>query len=80
MPSRRIDSRERFGCPVLCRCGVVTGHNAPTVSFCNGDKNERVHGTRYETRARAIADAFDDIGPIFNRRRRRSIPPRRGSS
>jgi putative transposase len=31
-----------------------------------------VHGTRYETRDDAIADAFDYIEPFYNRRRRRS--------
>ncbi len=46
--------------------------NAPTESFFNSYKNERVHGTRYETRAEAIADAFDYIEPFYNRRRRHS--------
>ena len=41
-------------------------------SFFNSFKNERVHGTRYETREAAIADAFDYIEPIYNRRRRHS--------
>jgi putative transposase len=31
-----------------------------------------VHGTCYETRAEAIADAFDYIEPFYNRRRRHS--------
>jgi putative transposase len=30
--------------------------NAPTESFFNSLKNERVHGTRYSTRAEAMAD------------------------
>jgi len=46
--------------------------NAPTESFFNSFKNERVHGTQYETRAEAIADAFDYIEPFYNRRRRHS--------
>ncbi len=46
--------------------------NAPTESFFNSYKNERVHGTRYETREAAIADAFDYIVPFYNRRRRHS--------
>ena len=46
--------------------------NAPTESFFNSYKNERVHGTRYETRTEAIADAFDYIEPFYNRRRRHS--------
>ncbi len=47
-------------------------HNAPTESFFNGLKNERVQGARYETRAEAIADAFDYIEPFYNRRRKHS--------
>jgi putative transposase len=43
--------------------------NAPSESFFNSYKNERVHGTRYETREAAIADAFDYIEPFYNRRR-----------
>lgn len=43
--------------------------NAPSESFFNSFKNERVHGTRYETREAAIADAFDYIEPFYNHRR-----------
>ena len=43
--------------------------NAPTESFFNSLKNERVHGTRYDTRDEAIADVFDYIEPFYNRRR-----------
>ncbi len=46
--------------------------NAPTESFFNSLKNERVHGTRYETRAQATADLFDYIAIFYNRRRRHS--------
>lgn len=46
--------------------------NAPTESFFNSLKNERVHGTRYSTRAEAEADLFDYIEPFYNRRRRHS--------
>ena len=46
--------------------------NAPTESFFNSLKNERVHGTRYGTRAEAIADLFDYIEPFYNRRRHHS--------
>lgn len=46
--------------------------NAPTESFFNSLKNERVHGTRYDTRAEAMADLFDYIEPFYNRRRRHS--------
>jgi transposase InsO family protein len=54
--------------PLRCRHRA----HAPTVSFCNGYKNLRVRGTSYGTRAQAVTDAFDDIGPIINRRRRHS--------
>jgi putative transposase len=43
--------------------------NAPSESFFNSLKNERVHGTRYCTRAEAIADIFDYIEPFYNRTR-----------
>ena len=39
--------------------------NAPTESFFNSLKNERVHGTRYSTRDEAIADLFDYIEPFY---------------
>ena len=35
-------------------------------------KNERVHGTRYATRAEAEADLFEYIAIFYNRRRRHS--------
>lgn len=46
--------------------------NAPTESFFNSLKNERVHGTRYRTRADAEADLFDYIEPFYNRQRKHS--------
>jgi len=46
--------------------------NAPTESFFNSLKNERGHGTRYESRAEAIADLFDYIEVFYNRSRRHS--------
>jgi transposase InsO family protein len=46
--------------------------NAPTESFFNSLKNERVHGTRYGTRAEAEANLFDYIEPFYNRRRKHS--------
>ena len=46
--------------------------NAPTESFFNSLKNERVHGARYATRADAKADVFDYIEPFYNRKRRHS--------
>lgn len=46
--------------------------NAPTESFFGSLKNERVHGTRYATRAQAVADLFDYIEVFYNRSRRHS--------
>jgi putative transposase len=46
--------------------------NAPSESFFNSLKNERVHGTCYETRADARADVFDYIEVFYNRSRRHS--------
>ena len=46
--------------------------NAPTESFFNSLKNERVHGTRYARREEAIADLFDYIEVFYNRTRRHS--------
>ena len=46
--------------------------NAPTESFFNSMKNERVHGTRCATRDDAIADLFDYIEVFYNRSRRHS--------
>ena len=40
--------------------------NAPTESFFNSLKNERVHDTRYSTRDEAIADLFAYIEPFYN--------------
>ena len=39
--------------------------NAPTESFFNSLKNERVHGTRYRTKDEAKADLFDYIEPFY---------------
>jgi putative transposase len=46
--------------------------NAPTESFFNSLKNERVHGRRYRTREEARADMFEYIEVFFNRSRRHS--------
>ena len=46
--------------------------NAPTESFFNSLKNERVYTTRYATRDEAIADLFDYIEVFYNRSRRHS--------
>jgi len=44
--------------------------NAPSESFFNSLKNERVHGARYETRNAARADVFEYIEVFYNRIRR----------
>jgi putative transposase len=46
--------------------------NAPTESFFNSLKNERVHGAHYPTREAARMDLFDYIEPFYNRSRRHS--------
>jgi putative transposase len=46
--------------------------NATSESFFNSLKNERVHGSRYETRDAARADLFDYIEVFYNRSRRHS--------
>ncbi len=46
--------------------------NAPTESFFNSLKNERVHEQRYRTRQAAITDLFQYIEVFYNRRRRHS--------
>lgn len=47
--------------------------NAPTESFCNSLKNERVHGTRYVTRAEAQDHLIDYIEAFHNQRRKHSM-------
>ena len=46
--------------------------NAPTESWFNSLKNERVHGLRYKTRAEMTAASFEYIEVFYNRRRRHS--------
>jgi putative transposase len=46
--------------------------NAPTESFFNSLKNERVHGTRYRAQREAVADLFEYIEVSYNRSRRHS--------
>jgi transposase InsO family protein len=46
--------------------------NAPTESFFNSLKNERVHGVSYATREQATADVFHYIAVFYNRSRRHS--------
>ncbi|MDX9875811.1 MAG: IS3 family transposase [Spongiibacteraceae bacterium] len=46
--------------------------NAPTESFFNSLKNERVHGVSYATRNEATSDLFQYIAVFYNRSRRHS--------
>ncbi|WP_183032620.1 IS3 family transposase, partial [Cupriavidus sp. UME77] len=46
--------------------------NAPSESFFNSLKNERVHGQRYATHEQAKDDLFDYIEIFYNRSRRHS--------
>ena len=46
--------------------------NAPTESWFNSFKNERVHGLRYETRDEMKAMAFEYIEVLYNRKRQHS--------
>ena len=46
--------------------------NAPTESWFNSFKNERVHGIRYATHAEIKAAAFEYIEVFYNRKRRHS--------
>ncbi len=43
--------------------------NACSESFFNSLKNERVHGTRYDTQAEAKTDIIEYIVPFYNRKR-----------
>ena len=46
--------------------------NAPTESWFNSFKRERVHGLRYETRAEMTAMSFEYIEVLYNRKRQHS--------
>ena len=46
--------------------------NAPTESWFNSFKNERVQGLRYETRAKMTAMSFEYIKVLYNRKRQHS--------
>ena len=64
------EAAEVASCTASMRKSVVRvldsrQNSAPTESFFNSLKNERVHGTRYETRAEATAYLFDYIYSIL---------------
>lgn len=46
--------------------------NAPTESWFNSFKNERIHGVRYKTHAQMKAASFDYIEAFYNRQRQHS--------
>jgi len=46
--------------------------NAPTESWINSFKNERIHGLRYETRADMATMSFEYIEVLYNRKRQHS--------
>lgn len=46
--------------------------NAPTESWFNSFKNERVHGLRYETREDMKSMTFEYIEVLYNRKRQHS--------
>lgn len=46
--------------------------NAPTESWFNSFKNERIHGVRYTTHAQMKAASFDYIEAFYNRQRQHS--------
>ena len=52
-------------------CADVDDQGAGDRLF-NNLKNERVHGSRYETRDAARADLFDHVEVLYNRSRRHS--------
>lgn len=44
-------------------------NNAPTESWFNSFKNERVHGERFATRTEMKSEAFEYIETVYNRKR-----------
>jgi putative transposase len=54
------------------RSALRRNYNAPTESFFDSLKSERVHGTTYARRADASSDLFEYIEAFYNRSRRHS--------
>ena len=52
--------------------GRTVTDNAPTESWFNSFKNERVHGIRYATHADMKAASFEYIEVFYNRQRQHS--------
>ena len=61
-----------YGMHCSMSCKGNCWDNAPTESFFNSLKNERVHGRRYRTRAEARAEVFQYIEGFYNLNRRHS--------
>jgi putative transposase len=53
-------------------CEACPWANAPTESWFNSYKNERVHGIRYATHADMKAASFEYIEVFYNRKRQHS--------
>ena len=70
--SMTVEAACRIGMPATMSRKGNCWDNATSESFFNSLKNERVHGTRYETRDEARADLFDYVEIFYNRRRRHS--------
>ena len=47
-------------------------HNAPTDSWFNSFKNERIYGVRYASHAEMKSEAFEYIEVFYNRKRMHS--------
>jgi len=54
------------------RSALCRNYNAPTESWFNSFKNERVYGLRYETQAEMTAMDFEYIEVLYNRKRQHS--------
>ena len=62
-----------YGMPVSTSRKDHCCDNAPTESFFNSLKNERVHMQRYLTREEAWQDIFEYIELFYNRSHRHSV-------
>ena len=61
-----------YSSPVAVQTTGTTADNAPTESWFNSFKNERVHGIRYATHADMKAASFEYIEVFYNRKRQHS--------
>jgi putative transposase len=63
------DQLTQYGMICSMRRKANCWDNAPTESFFNSLKNERVHNSRYTTRLAAEADVFEYSEVFYNRKR-----------